>query len=142
MRAIVLDRPGSFRVTEVPDPTPGPGQVVVKVDAFPFTRYGALHGKVERIASDAIDEQQARRAEVNVTNLANSSTMPAANAQPTFVFPILVTLNESAFLVQGVKAPLTPGMTVTAEIRTDSRRIIDYLFSPLAKVASEALRER
>ena len=33
MRAIVLDRPGSFRVTEVPDPTPGPGQVVVKVDA-------------------------------------------------------------------------------------------------------------
>jgi 2-desacetyl-2-hydroxyethyl bacteriochlorophyllide A dehydrogenase len=32
MRAIVLDRPGSFRVAEVPDPTPGPGQVVVKVD--------------------------------------------------------------------------------------------------------------
>jgi len=33
MRAIVLDRPGSFRVAEVPDPTPGEGQVVVKVDA-------------------------------------------------------------------------------------------------------------
>ena len=33
MRAIVLDRPGSFRVAEVPDPTPGPGQIVVKVDA-------------------------------------------------------------------------------------------------------------
>jgi 2-desacetyl-2-hydroxyethyl bacteriochlorophyllide A dehydrogenase len=32
MRAIVLDRPGSFRVAEVPDPTPGPGQIVVKVD--------------------------------------------------------------------------------------------------------------
>jgi 2-desacetyl-2-hydroxyethyl bacteriochlorophyllide A dehydrogenase len=33
MRAIVLDHPGSFRVAEVPDPTPGPGQIVVKVDA-------------------------------------------------------------------------------------------------------------
>jgi 2-desacetyl-2-hydroxyethyl bacteriochlorophyllide A dehydrogenase len=33
MRAIVLDRPGSFRAAEVPDPTPGPGQIVVKVDA-------------------------------------------------------------------------------------------------------------
>ena len=33
MRAIVLDRPGSFRVAEVPDPTPGQGQIVVKVDA-------------------------------------------------------------------------------------------------------------
>lgn len=32
MRAIVLDRPGSFRVAEVPDPVPGPGQVVVKVE--------------------------------------------------------------------------------------------------------------
>ena len=33
MRAIVLDHPGSFRVANVPDPTPGPGQIVVKVDA-------------------------------------------------------------------------------------------------------------
>jgi 2-desacetyl-2-hydroxyethyl bacteriochlorophyllide A dehydrogenase len=32
MRAIVLDQPGSFRVAELPDPTPGPGQIVVKVD--------------------------------------------------------------------------------------------------------------
>ena len=33
MRAIVLDHPGSFRVAEVPDPKPGPGQIVVKVEA-------------------------------------------------------------------------------------------------------------
>jgi 2-desacetyl-2-hydroxyethyl bacteriochlorophyllide A dehydrogenase len=33
MRAIVLDRPGSFRVAQVPDPTPGEGQIVVQVDA-------------------------------------------------------------------------------------------------------------
>ncbi|HTU74693.1 MAG TPA: zinc-dependent alcohol dehydrogenase family protein [Trebonia sp.] len=32
MRAIVLDRPGSFRVAELPDPAPGPGQIVVKVE--------------------------------------------------------------------------------------------------------------
>ncbi len=33
MRAIVLDKPGSFRVAQVPDPVPGPGQIVVRVDA-------------------------------------------------------------------------------------------------------------
>jgi len=33
MRAIVLDRPGRFRVAEVPDPVPGEGQIVVKVEA-------------------------------------------------------------------------------------------------------------
>ena len=32
MRAIVLDHPGSYRVAELPDPAPGPGQIVVKVD--------------------------------------------------------------------------------------------------------------
>jgi hypothetical protein len=33
-------------------------------------------------------------------------------------------------------------MEVTSEIRTGSRSIISYLFSPLAQVKSEALRER
>jgi 2-desacetyl-2-hydroxyethyl bacteriochlorophyllide A dehydrogenase len=33
MRAIVLDRPGSYRVAQVPDPAPGQGQIVVRVDA-------------------------------------------------------------------------------------------------------------
>jgi len=44
--------------------------------------------------------------------------------------------------IDGAKIPLTPGMTATVEIRTDSRRVIDYLLSPLAKIASEAARER
>ena len=37
---------------------------------------------------------------------------------------------------------LIPGMTVAVKIRTDSRRVIDYLLSPLAKIGSEALRKR
>jgi 2-desacetyl-2-hydroxyethyl bacteriochlorophyllide A dehydrogenase len=32
MRALVLDRPGSFRVENVPDPTPQAGQIVVRVE--------------------------------------------------------------------------------------------------------------
>jgi 2-desacetyl-2-hydroxyethyl bacteriochlorophyllide A dehydrogenase len=33
MRAIVLDRPGEFRVADVPDPAPRAGQIVVQVEA-------------------------------------------------------------------------------------------------------------
>jgi hemolysin D len=40
------------------------------------------------------------------------------------------------------KVPLTSGMTVSAEIKTDSRRVIDYLLSPLSKIGSESLTER
>src|SRR5690348_18019077 len=32
MRALVLDRPGSFRVADVPDPTPQADQIVVRVE--------------------------------------------------------------------------------------------------------------
>jgi hemolysin D len=37
---------------------------------------------------------------------------------------------------------LSPGMAITAEIKTGSRRIISYLLSPLLKYRQESLRER
>jgi hemolysin D len=115
------------------------------LDAFPFTRYGTLHGRVIQVATDAIDEQDARRAQANAANLANSgnSPQPAAPGQPqNFVFQVTLSLDERAMKIGEAVIPLTPGMMVTAEIKTESRRVIDYLFSPLAKVASEALHEK
>ena len=119
-------------------------EVVVKVDAFPFTRFGVLHGKIVKIASGAIDEQDAKRALANAAASANASqTQAPAPGQPeSFVFPVTVALDESAMKIGGSLIPMTPGMTVTIEIKTDSRRVIEYLLSPLARVASEAARER
>jgi len=122
-----------------------PGQeAVIKVDAFPFTRFGALHGKVVNIAPAAIDEQDAKRALANATATANVAPQaPTAPGQPeSFVFPVVVSLDETAMKIDNAAIPLTPGMTVSVEIRTDTRRVIDYLLSPLAKIGSEALRER
>ena len=117
---------------------------VIKVDAFPFTRFGVLHGKVVKIAPAAIAEQEAKRALANATAAANAAATPAAApGQPeNFVFPVTVALDETAMKIDHSVLPLTPGMTVTVEIKTDSRRVIDYLLSPLAKIASEAARER
>ena len=117
---------------------------VIKVDAFPFTRFGVLHGKVVKIASGATAEQEAKRALANAAAAANvAQTQPAAPGQPeSFVFPVTVALDETAMKIDNAVIPLTPGMTVTVEIKTDSRRVIDYLLSPLAKIASEAARER
>jgi hemolysin D len=117
---------------------------VIKVDAFPFTRFGVLHGKVIKIASGAIAEQEAKRALADATATANTVSSPAAvPGQPeSFVFPVTVALDETSINADGATVPLTPGMTATVEIKTDSRRVIDYLLSPLTKVASEAARER
>ena len=37
---------------------------------------------------------------------------------------------------------LTPGMAVTVEIKTGSRRMIEYLLSPLLRYKKDSLRER
>ena len=120
-------------------------EAVIKVDAFPFTRFGTLHGKVVQIASAAISEQEAKRALANATYAANgapSAPLSAPGQPESFVFPVTIALDETAMKIEDAVIPLTPGMTVSVEIRTDFRRVIDYLLSPLAKTASEALKER
>ena len=70
-------------------------EVAVKLDAFPFTRFGALHGKVVAIAREAVDEQQAKRALANATAPGNAGDSPAAPGQPaSFVFPVIVAIDE------------------------------------------------
>ncbi len=44
--------------------------------------------------------------------------------------------------INGRLVTVTPGMSVTVEIKTGQRRILEYLFSPLAEVSSEAMKER
>ena len=117
---------------------------VIKVDAFPFTRFGALKGKVVGIAQEAVNETEAKRALADVTAPAN--TAPAQTSAPgqpeSFVFPVTIELSDTSMRIADADIPLNPGMTVMAEIKTDSRRVIDYLLSPLAKIGSEAMRER
>ena len=120
-------------------------EAAIKVDAFPFTRFGVLHGKVEKIAAEAVDETAAKRELADATSAGSPGVAPSASAPgqaQSFVFPVTISLDASTIDIDGRPTPLAPGMTVTAEIRTDSRRVIDYLLSPLARVASEAMRER
>lgn len=114
----------------------------VKVDAFPFTRFGVAPAHVAQIAADAIDEQEARRRQSNATASALPQGAGAPGQPQVFVFPVRLALERDVIDVYGRPAALRPGMTVTAEIKTDKRRVIDYLLSPLARIGSEAMRER
>jgi hemolysin D len=44
--------------------------------------------------------------------------------------------------VESRSAPLLAGVAITVEIKTGSRRIIDYLLSPLTRYRQEIMRER
>lgn len=95
-------------------------RTIVKLEAYPFTRYGSLEGVVEHISPDAIvDEQRG------------------------LVFPARVRLTKTQLgLAAGENAVLSPGMSATVEVVTGRRRVIDFLWSPVAKALGTAGRER
>ena len=113
-------------------------EAVVKVEAFPFTRYGTAAGRVTKISRDSIDEQDAN-AQAGVSVAPRSQA--AARGQ-VLVFPATIELRNASLNVEGRDVPLSAGMAVTVEIKTGERRVIDFLLSPLKQYASQAARER
>jgi hemolysin D len=116
---------------------------VVKVDSFPFTRYGTIDGTVERVSRDAVDERDA----TELSDAANAARpQGAAPGSPpktqNLVFPATIRLAKRTVYVDGKEVALMPGMAVSVEIKTGQRRAIDYLLSPLREMASETARER
>lgn len=121
-------------------------EAIIRVDAFPFTRYGTLTGRVTRIARDAIPGVEAARQQKNGSQpLSSSGTLsPTSAAQQTqdLVFPVTIVSDRSGISVDGKMIPLSPGMTVSVQIKTESRRAIDYILSPLQATISSAAQER
>jgi hemolysin D len=112
----------------------------IKVDTFNFTRYGLLHGKVLGVSSDAITRDTRQNAPNDRTAGAATSTSEPKGQE--LEYAARVSLDRTEMQVDEKLVKLGPGMAVTVEIKTGSRRIISYLLSPLAKYRREALRER
>jgi membrane fusion protein, hemolysin D len=91
----------------------------VKVDAFDYTKHGMIHGLVDSISRDAVDDE--KRGPIFKTN---------------------VSLDRMSIDVDGHQMLLTPGMTVQIEIKTGTRRVIEYVLSPLVRHRHESLNER
>ena len=53
-----------------------------------------------------------------------------------------IALDRTVLRVDGREQPVTPGMAVTAEIKTGRRRVIDYLLAPLREYGHDGMRER
>ena len=118
---------------------------VVKIDSFPFTRYGTLEATVEEVASDAIPAETANRSLSDPTKQSDEKAQklaPSAQSMNDLVFEAKLRPHTYVIDVNGHEVQLSPGMTVTVEIKTGSRRILEYLFSPLVEVAGTAMRER
>ncbi len=94
-------------------------EVAIKLEAFPFTRYGTVPGKVTAISRDAVQDKDLG-----------------------LVYLVTIALERDYVMVDWRKVQLGPGLAATADVKTGSRRIISYLLSPLQTTVSQAGKEQ
>ena len=101
---------------------------IVKIDAFPFTRYGTTEGVVEGVSLDAV----------------GGGSPPSGEGAGEFSAGYLarVSLLRPAIEIDGAVVPLRPGMQAAVDIRTGRRRMLEYVIAPLVAYGSNAFRER
>jgi len=93
--------------------------VEIKLEAFPFMKYGLIHGEIANVSADAVEHEQLG-----------------------LIFPIKATLHTEKIMVNGNWVNLQPGMQATVEVKTGQRRIIEFLLAPVLRGLDEGIRER
>jgi hemolysin D len=116
------------------------GQVAqIKVEAFNFTRYGLIDGKVIDVSKDVVggnvsDVKAKTDPDTKIGNSDESSSSAGYVAH--------IALRTSSMPTENGLVELSPGMNITAEVKTGQRRVISYLLSPIARYRQESFRER
>ncbi len=99
----------------------------IKIQTFPFTKYGVINATVTRLSNDAFSLEKNQRD-------------PSQNEG--LVYTMGLRMEKSTIQVNGEDVILMPGMAVTAEVKTGERRIIEFFLSPMLKAQQESIRER
>jgi len=91
----------------------------VKLDTFPFQKYGTIRGKVIHLSPDAVEDEKLGP-----------------------VYRMRTSIERPVMRVDGRDVPVTPGMSASVEVKTGDRRIIEFFLSPIIKYARESLTLR
>lgn len=100
-------------------------QVMLKLAAYPFQKYGMIEGTVTHVGADAIDDT-------------TSQVMPA----DMYRYKVMIKLHVQHLELENTRLKLSPGMQVVAEIHQGHRTVMEYLLSPVRRAWLEAGRER
>ncbi len=93
--------------------------VRIKVDTFQFQKYGTINGVVAHVSSDAFQDERLG-----------------------LVYKVKIKPDKLHFNVEGAIVNISPGMTVSAEVITGKRRVIEFFLEPLVKYLDEGLKVR
>lgn len=94
-------------------------EVSVKLDTFSFQKYGTVDGKIIYVSPSAIEDE--RRG---------------------LIYKIKVAIDRTSFVVNGAEVPISSGMSGTAEIKIEERRIIEFFLEPIFEYFDDSLKVR
>ena len=94
----------------------------VKLDAYDYSIFGAMDGKVSYISPDTLMEQTAQGEEP--------------------YYRVLIVITGSEFDGRQDEIVIKPGMTASVDIKARERTVLSYLTKPITKTLSEGLGER
>jgi adhesin transport system membrane fusion protein len=97
-----------------------PGQTsTVKCTAYDFSLYGGLDGEITKISADTLTDKKEQS-----------------------YYLIYVKTNKNYLGTIDKPMKIIPGMTVSVDILTGKRSILDYLLKPIFQIKAKALTER
>jgi hemolysin D len=102
-------------------------RAVLKLDAFPFMRYGTLPGTIVHISGEATSNEQA---------FASGHASESETVSQDVVFAVTVKLDRASVVVDQKSVSVLPGMTGRLEILTGQPRAIEYVLSPILEAVS------
>jgi hemolysin D len=91
----------------------------IKLDTFPFQKYGTIKGVVTSVSPDAFEDEKKGP-----------------------IYKVKVAMEKKSVLVDGRLVALAPGMAASVEVKTGRRKIIEFFLSPIIKYATESLTLR
>ena len=90
--------------------------VQIKIDTFDFQKYGMIEGVVKKVSKDSVEDKN-----------------------QGLVYDVFITPVSKTLIVDGKEQSITTGMSLSAEIKTGKRRIIEFFIYPIIKYWSEAV---
>jgi membrane fusion protein, hemolysin D len=99
------------------------GDVVrVKLEAYPFQRFGTVNGTLDVISADSVPLKQ-------------------GDAQSELIYRVQVRISDNLrdLALRGIH--VRPGLVASAEIKSGKRSVASYILNPILRTADESLRE-
>lgn len=93
--------------------------VLIKVDTFDFQKYGMINGTVKKVSKDSVEDQRLGP-----------------------IYDVFITPLNKTLMVEGKETPISTGMSLTAEIKVNKRRIIEFFIYPMIKYWNQAIQVR